>query len=523
MPPMNTQAISPSPRRSTLRLWFCLALVLFGIPAARSQQAPTVEEFEKLKKEVEALRQEISRTRGEAEPPKEPSVNIHGVAVNLGGQYRVMGNFSNFGWHPASVGEHEDSRGFFNQRFRTWLSIAPRENIEGYLQMEVGHIMWGENFEWTKTSGGPRFPASTDPTGDRVGIKLRRGYLRYSTDNIGTFRVGIQDWHDAFGESPTLGTFRAVDDYDSFGAVLANSIWDFNVGGVSYVRQFPTLADMTLNLGGFVLWEGDTAKADDTYLLAMDADFPVKEKHSVGFSVYYLRDGELYSYPTVGSYRSSWDLWAGVRGKVTLGSVPLRAFVILNRGERKNVGGVADFEHLGWAAKLEAGGYPLGPGKLSAQFLFSTGDEDPTDNRSGEFRTIAQSERDNFGSQGYWSYLALTSPHGPSDVNDLGVGLQNRGLGLITVQAKYEYPLFKTLSGTVAAGWLRSAEDNPANGKNDMGVEVANTFTLNLGGGLSLDFGGAYLFTGDFYQAAGAGAGRPRDLGELFCRMQLEF
>ena len=94
----------------------------------------------------------------------------------------------------------------------------------------------------------------------------------------------------------------------------------------------------------------------------------------------------------------------------------------------------------------------------------------------------------------------LITPQGYSDVNDMGVSLQNRGLGLLTVQTKYDYPIFQRLSGTMAAGWLRSDRPNPANGSTDMGTEVGHDFTLDFGGGLKADMGAAVLFTGDFYK-----------------------
>ena len=155
---------------------------------------------------------------------------------------------------------------------------------------------------------------------------------------------------------------------------------------------------------------------------------------------------------------------------------------------------------------------PVWCGRLSAQTLFST----------DEFRTIAQSLRDNFGAQGYWSYLALTSPHGPSDVNDLGVSLQNRGLGLFTVQSKYEYDVHECLSGMFAVGWLRSTETNPMSGASEMGTELVKMFTYDFGGGLKADLGAAVLFTGDFYKPA-PGAPQPDTLWEVFSRVQLEF
>ena len=211
-----------------------------------------------------------------------------------------------------------------------------------------------------------------------------------------------------------------------------------------------------------------------------------------------------------------------MRGKTTLlGWLPVGAFAIYNVGERDDAGAVPIFRHEGAALKFEAGPVPFLAGKLSMQTLYSTGDGNPAANRSEEFRTIAQSERDNFGSQGYWSYLVLTSPHGPSDVNDLGVSLQNRGLGLLTVQMKYEYPIIGSMSGVLAGGWLRSDVSNPTSGATEMGTELANTFIIDFGGGLKTEFGAAVLFTGNFYRDPASPF--PDNLWEAFTRVQLEF
>ncbi|MFN3484617.1 MAG: hypothetical protein ACK44W_03935, partial [Planctomycetota bacterium] len=454
---------------------FFLAGVSLGAAqeSGKTQAPPSRKEFDALKKELESLRQQGSPQGGR-------SGDARPLSFTIGGQYRIVADASNFGWHPPTVTEDQDTSGFVNQRFRTWFSVAPSEGVLGYLQMELGHITWGENLEWTKTVRGPRLPASADPQGDRVGVELRRAYLQYRHATLGLFRAGIQDWHDAFGEHPSLGSPEAVDDYDSFGSILANSIWDFNVAGVSWTLPLPDPTGLTLNAGAFSLWEGDPSRADDVALFALDADLTVTESGCVGASVYYLKDRGTYSYPTVGPYKSSWDLWLGVRGALETGPGVLRMFAIWNVGRRDDSSAPSDFEHHGWAAKLELGECALGSGRFWIQGLYATGEGDPTDRHSNEFRTIAQSERDNFGAQGYWSYLALTSPHGPSDVNDLGLSVQNRGLGLWTVQAKYEYRWFEYLSTIAAVGWLRAAQNNPANGEKDMGTEIMSAWALDL-------------------------------------------
>ena len=107
-------------------------------------------------------------------------------------------------------------------------------------------------------------------------------------------------------------------------------------------------------------------------------------------------------------------------------------------------------------------------------------------------------------------------------MNDLGASLQNRGLGLFTAQAKYDYPICERLVGTTACGWLRSDARNPASQSTAMGTELAQMFTFDFGYGLKSDFGAAVFFTGDFYRATPAAAS-PEDLYEAFTRIQLEF
>jgi hypothetical protein len=202
--------------------------------------------------------------------------------------------------------------------------------------------------------------------------------------------------------------------------------------------------------------------------------------------------------------------------------VPLSGFLIFNTGERHDFAPAGSFKHTGWAANAEIGPVPVGAGKFSTQVMASSGDSTPGVGSSDEFRTVAQTARDNFGSEGYWSYMHIMTPNGPDDVNDLGVSLQNRGLGLLTFQAKYEYPLTCKLTSTSAAGWFRSMKVNPVSGSSNMGTEIAQMFTYDFGGGLKLDVGAAMLFTGNFYAASPTGP-TPEKLYECFARLQLEF
>lgn len=425
----------------------------------------------------------------------------------LGGQFRMNGNADNFPFHPTALLPDQPSKAFVTQRYRLWLTYSPTEHVEGYVQMQVGGINWGTNYDFNKNFIGN----FTSVAGDRVGIELRRAWLAYKDEDLGKVRVGFLDWHDSFNDT------------------LASSNYDFNVAGIDWVKTVAAINNLRVSAAALVLSDqafatSNPAPAPGTHtavLYAFDADQPVTEKLTVGASAYVLYDRDGYSHPTAGAYRYAVETWFGARAKWTNDVLPLAGFVLANNGRRADFGPVG-FRNSGWATWLEAGPLKVGDGKFSTQFLYASGDSNPGQGRSGEFRTVAQSYRDNFGSQGYWSYLQLSSPNGPGDVADLGVGLQNRGLGLITAQGKFEYPLSKRVTSTTTAGWLQSAARNPANGSRDIGTEVGEMFTVDFGGGMKLDTGTAVLFTGDYYRPA-PGADKVPTLYEVFGRLQLEF
>ena len=174
----------------------------------------------------------------------------------------------------------------------------------------MGHIAWGDDYEFTKTYAGPRFPASTDPAGDRVGVEVRRAYLAHESSGLGSFRAGIQDWQDSFGQT------------------LASSDWDFNVGGVQFKSEPAMDGGLDLRAGIHSLWEGDAADADDTYLTTFDLTYSTQAGDALGVGVYFLQDRGGYSYPLSAGYDDSWDLWAGVRWDARIGAMPFGAFSV---------------------------------------------------------------------------------------------------------------------------------------------------------------------------------------------------
>ena|GEM_PF-2130282 len=430
-----------------------------------------------------------------------------GLKVTVGGQYRVMGDQSNFSWHDATIpapgaAMTPTRNAFSNLRLRNNLDVRVDERHGGFLQYEVGHVSLGANAEFPKAAGN-----SSNPDMQPGDIELRRAFLYDDRGGKGTYRVGILDFTDPYG------------------SILASADWDFNVGGVDFYKKLGHDDPFELRLGAYQLFEHNHRISDDTALYAFDLNYVHDAKRSIGLGYHVMDDSGSYSYAHLNThsktYLSSHDYWLGLHGTTSIGDVALRGAFIHNEGSRLDVG-PGRWTHSGDAVRVEAV-TPVGrKSTLSVQGMHTSGEADPNTRNSGEFRTIAQSAGDNFGAASYWGYLSITSPHGPSDINDLGVSSQNRGLGLNTLQGKLDVSFNRKLAGTLAAGWLTADKTNPANGGKEIGTEGRAELAWTLGKGFEIQSGIAHLWTGSFYKT-GPTAGDPENLYQLYTRTQLEF
>ena len=440
------------------------------------------------------------------------------LGIALGGQYRVMANGSNSSWHAKTLSCDQRSENFVNQRFRTWLNFYEKQEkrLGVYFQLEIGHNLWGDDREAPKTHTA---------NGQEVGLELRRGFLWWRLGKHHLFRTGVQAWHDRFGEPPKFQKdwLFSVDHYDSFQAVLANSIWDFNVAGLSVEGSFASYYHY--RAGWFLLGSGRrtfTGGNGSTNLFTADLDIELG-RHLIGGSIYYLWDRGDYSYGTFGgpktNYEKSWNIWVGLRGHFWIQkSLHFSFFIIHNHGEVFQKGWLL-YLHRGFALKTALVFQKSFLGTFAFQFLFSTGGKGK---KLDSFRTIAQSERDDLGSQGYWSFLSLTSPWGASDVKDLGISLQNQGLGLFALQLAWQRKIFPFLEVYCAAGWFRSDSPHPAGQRRNMGWEFFTELRWNLYKWLSLNTGFSYFITEGFFKAT-KWSKNPDDLWEVAMRLQIEF
>jgi hypothetical protein len=421
-------------------------------------------------------------------PKGDSQVNpIKNYNVKIGLQYRMMYNAGNIPLSGVTTAADTENYDFFRQRMRFNIDVQPSENVGGFLQLEY------------RGGWGGSSPSSSDPRGAGLSLNafnrleargMRYGYIYYAPHENDYLAAGIIPISDQLGDT------------------LFSADWDFNVGGITYNSMF---GGVSYRLAYLRMIDGVASSDRDVVgensdLFVVDANFPMGETTKIGAHIYYL-DGSDDLSAELGIPGKVSQGWYAFSGSTMLNSATLNGFVCLNDGD------LAGSDNTGWAFKAEAV-IPLGSPTLKLMGVYSTGDpagETPND----QFQTI----QGIFGTEGYWAYTHLFTANGLSDVNDLGVGLDNGGRGLTTLQAKFEAPLSEKLSGELAVGWFQSSEDNAA-GDNDMGTEISTMFTCDIAETLRLQVGGAYAFLGDFYETGGED---PDDFYEIFSRFQLQF
>lgn len=408
--------------------------------------------------------------------------------ISMGIQYRVMYNYSNIPGPGGTTFSNTEPYDFFRQRLRLNVEMKPTENAGGFLQIEYRGGFGGSSPDQSDPRGGN---PTVNPFNRLQARGVRYGYLYVAPMEGSNITVGILPISDQVGDT------------------LFSADWDFNVGGIAYMAKrgpidyrlaYLRLVD-TVNSGNIsdLDNDGNVYVADLNYGLDM-----VK----LGAHIYYLGIGRVTDprAPASLSDGRTDESWYGLTAAGSLGPSSLNGFFIINNGKTSG-----SDEHTGYAVKAE-GSIPLGPAKGFLLFIYTTGD-DPgkVDKR---FTTIQ-----NFvGTQGYWAYTHLFTANGPSDVNDLGVRIDNGGLGLLTLQGKLSSPIVARLSGDLIAGFFQAAKEKVAGGGKNMGTELAGMLTFEVSNNLNLQAGVASAFLGDDFFGANAD-----DLYEVFSRFQLQF
>lgn len=425
---------------------------------------------------------------------------LPGGMFALGVQYRVVYDASNLPGPGGTTADDTSGYDFVRQRVRLNLEAAPNESVGAFVQAEF-RGGWGGS---SPAASDPRGSAPTLNPFNRIADRgLRYTYVYWKPSRTQQLLAGILPVSDEFGDT------------------LFSADWDWNAGGLAWLggsdRSRWRLGALNM-VNGVGSGDPDTISHDGTLILA---DFARRSQASQGAWAFDW-GGHAYALLVqenlpLGGTKS---VWFGPTVTLRKDDFALRLFGILNTGDlgagvlASNgtvVSGFTDADaasYTGGAFRAELEKSFRGV-QLRGQLVHTTGDPDgEVDNRFATPMAL-------FGTSGYWAYTHILTANGPSDVNDFGVDIGNRGAGLSTAQVLGRIPIANRIGLDLAAGWFHASE--PRNAGRDMGYEASGMLRINLAGPLNLDAGIAGAKLGKFFGTD------PEKVYEIFARLQLQY
>jgi len=432
--------------------------------------------------------------------PTAYAVKLSEADIDFGIQYRVMYNNSNIG----SPKQYD----FFRQRLRLNLDVHTEKDVGGFIQIEY------------RGGWGGSSPASSDPRGvyainafNRLQARgIRYGYLYFP---VGPGKV-------------MAGILPANDQVDQ---MLFSADWDLNIGGIAYAGSAGSVnwraAIVKLVEGQALINNSQINKDQDEHFVVLDLN---TKAGGVDVGVHWYGAYGKVCIPGTGQECVDTDnnpandapatklnqTWLGAHATANLDMLKLHGVILYNTGK------IGNTKNDGFLVRIEPS-TKIGNVGVSVLGVYSTGKEATSSKRG--FLTV----HNILGTEGYWAYTYIFTPHGPSDVNDFGLEPGNKGYGLTTIQAKVDVPLMEKLSAQAVAGWFRSNKDMVDGGGNSRGKNLGTEFgvqlTANVGKHMNLEFGGAVASLGDagrYIYNNGSNGGK-KSVNEIFARLQLEF
>lgn len=384
----------------------------------------------------------------------------------------------------------------------TWDAKISNE-VSMHMQLNIGHIQGN-------TSNVRYVPNPEDAAGDPA-VSLRHAVLMFAAPEIGgNFAAGLVPVSDKFGDT------------------LFSSDWDFNPLTLAWLGK---IGGADVRLATAKLMESDPEVYDDVDAYVADVDLPMGNG-SVGGSVYVLNSGDAVT--ALGDLgASATENYIGIRASQGIGIVKVNGFILWNSGTIESCAaslcsGSAlgeDVDNSGYAIKLE-GSAPLGPANVGLMFITASGDKDfgGTDSASSFITPMTL-----IAHTGYWGYTGKLNVQGPTDTgidNPLNIdgaaynSGSGVGYGIMTVQAKADFPIMDRLTGYAAIGIFQHM-DVPSGSEKSIGTDIYVQGKYNVAQNLNLEAGLDYASIGKDNTAYNNTVDNTITL--LFARLQLEY
>lgn len=395
------------------------------------------------------------------------------VESEFHGQFRIN-------YYSESQSEGADTAAA-RLRWRPTWDAKIDEDVKMHMQLNIGHIQGNQsNARYT--------PNPEDKTGDPA-VAIRHALINFKVHELGGNIVA--------GLVPVS---------DKFGDTLFSSDWDFNPLALAYLGK---IGDADIRLATAKLQEGDSTKYDDLDAHVLDVDVPVGAG-SIGASGYHVVAAGVGKTDVIQNY-------VGIRASQDIGIAKVNGFILYNSGTNE----ATDKDNSGFAIKLE-GIMPAGAAKVGVMFLTASGDKDGKDSFITPMSLIKHT--------GYWGYTGKLNIQGPTDTGiDTPVNIDGAryssgsggGMGMMTLQAKADFPITEKLSGYAAIG-LFQHQDAPSGKEKNIGTDLYVQGKYNLGKNLNLEAGLDYAMLPKENDATGNNA-KDNNVTLAFARLQLEY
>ncbi|WP_309890231.1 hypothetical protein [Archangium sp.] len=440
-----------------------------------------------------------------------------------------------FGFPSGSAVRVENRTAFFvEQRWIPVIEYSPLfvDGLASFrAQFEVDYL-WGRAANTVQQNEGGGFNA------DQINIQTKNvNVALYPTKNANQLAIvfGTQPVYDAVYDA----TRTPLNDIIRTGYKL--TFLGSDATGLSVYSGYKGHARLSLlPLGSF---QSDKATADDPRLKFVwsglaDYSYPVRPGTNVGLSLWHLRDetkGEAYAFeglvksgpgsPGLGSFTgvpqlaierpTGWVTWLGANFNHNIdfrtGPFGASGFVMYNlgryRSNRPETTLNRQVDISGLSANLELL-YNFGRTAndlVTLEGMFSTGDENPTDNRYTSAFTFNQ-----YGLPGavWFNHKMLILFPFTSTVNNYTgavTDISNQGFGLQTVLATGAYDLIPNkLNLKLGVGHARSSVDPTENTPGVargrvIGTELNAELRYTLRYLMTVGLHGGYMIRGDFY------------------------
>ncbi len=411
------------------------------------------------------------------------------------GSYYFGTIFSNYNNGVAGVNfvptlKKPKMNNYFEQRARIQYIAKASDDLKLVTQFEIDN-QFGKSTATTATNN------KTNGVGidsDVVNIEVKHAYLDFNIGKNFNTKLGIQPYKDTL-----KGLFI---DADIPGITTTTELGAYTLG-LGFTRLTDSLAPFSQSTAhAFRLGELN----QDLFML--DNTFAFTKDTKAALSYYFLAN---YATANARDLNHTFSL----SGETKVGPVALSGFVAKQLGNSRTATGVRGSNN-GWAANVAAKA-AVGPGTARTGFLFTSGDNNPSDGHNNGWAPTTVNSYNESG----LVILTRNTANSPGTTDQyIRRAITNQAVAFLGYNANLTDKLF--VDGAVGAAWVPASAGAPNNNASDfMGTELGLTTGYKLYPNLTLQAQAGYMILGGYYADSAAGAKDPENPYTM--RLQAKF